>query len=49
MSQRLPLSGFKWVKGASQFNEDFIKGYNEDSVQYPKELDELHNDLAFFA
>ena len=30
-----------------KFNEDFIKGYNEDIVQYSKELYELHNDLAF--
>ena len=47
MSQRLPLSGFTSVKKAAQFNEDFIKGYNEDIVQYSKELYELHNDLAF--
>ena len=24
-------SGLKWVEETSQFNEDFIKSYNEDS------------------
>ena len=42
----------------SQFNEDFIKNYNEESdegyfpevdIQYLKNLHELHNDLPFFA
>ena len=40
----------------SQFNQDFIKNYNEESgegyfleydVQYPEKLHELHNDLPF--
>ena len=40
----------------SQFNEDFIKNYKEESdkgyflevdVQYSKKLHELHNDLPF--
>ena len=40
----------------SQFNEDFIKNYKEESdggsfleadVQYPENLHELHNDLQF--
>ena len=40
----------------SQFNEDFIKNYNEESdegcflevdIQYPEKLHELHNDLTF--
>ena len=40
----------------SQFNEDFIKNYNEEkdegyflevNVQYPEKLHELHNDLPF--
>ena len=30
MSQKRPVNGFKWVEGLSQFNEDFIKGYNEN-------------------
>ena len=45
MSQKLPVSDFKWVEETSQFNENFIKIYNEDSdigyfieadVQYPE-------------
>ena len=40
----------------SQFNENFIKKYNEESVegyflevdvQYPKRLHDLHNNLPF--
>ena len=58
MSQKLPANGFKWVKQKklSQFNEDFIKQYNEDcnrgyflevDINYPKELFNLHEDLPF--
>ena len=56
MSQTLPVNNFEWVKDTSQFNEDFIKNYNEESdvryflkvdVQYPEKLHELHNDLPF--
>ena len=56
MSQKLPLNNFEWIKDTSQFNEDFIKSYNEQSnegyfldvdVQYPKNLHDLHNDLPF--
>ena len=48
MSQKLPVSNFKWIKDISQFNEDFIINYNEESdegyfleinVQY---LEKLH-------
>ena len=47
LSQKLPVNGFKWVEKSSQFHEDFVKNYNEDSdegyfletdVQYPGEL-----------
>ena len=31
MSQKLPANKFKWIEDNSQFNEDFIKNYNEDS------------------
>ena len=27
----LPVEGFDWVKNTSQFNEDFIKIFNETS------------------
>ena len=44
MSQKLPVNNFKWIEETSQFNEDFIKNYNEENdegyflevdVQYP--------------
>ena len=58
MSQKLPVNDFKWVKqeDLSQFNEDFIKNYYENSntgyffevvIDYPKELFDLHKDLPF--
>ena len=30
MSQILPVNNFAWFKDTSQFNEDFIKNYNEE-------------------
>ena len=51
MSQKLPVNGFE-----SQFKEDFIKNYDEDSnkgyflevdVEYPKKLFNPHMDLRF--
>ena len=48
MSQKLPVNNVKWIKDTPQFNEDFIKSYNEKSdeeyffeidVQY---LEKLH-------
>ena len=56
MSQKLPVNGFEWVEELSQFKEDFIKNYDEDSnkgyflevdVEYPKNLFSLHSDLPF--
>ena len=56
MSQKLPVNNFEWIKNTSQFNEDFIKNYNEENdkgyflevdVQYSEKLHELHNDLPF--
>ena len=56
MSQNLPVNNFEWIENTSQFNEDFIKNYNEESgkgyflevdVQYLKKLHALHNDLPF--
>ena len=56
MSQKFPANNFEWVEDTFQFNEDFIKIYNEgcDSgyflevdVQYFKNLHEIHNDLPF--
>ena len=54
MLQKLSVSSFEWTKDTSQFNEDFIKNYNEESdegyffevdIQYLEKLHELHNDL----
>ena len=54
MLLKLSVSSFERTKHASQFNEDFIKNYNEESdegyffevdVQYLEKLHELHNDL----
>ena len=56
MSQKLPINKPEWIEDTSEFKEDFIKRYNEESnkgyflevdVQYPKKLHELHNDLPF--
>ena len=56
MSQKLPVNNFEWIKDTSQFNEDLIKNYNEESdegyflevyIQYLEKLYELHNDLLF--
>ena len=54
MSEKLPLNKFKWVEDISEFNENFIKKYNEESdegyllgvdIQYPENLHILHNDF----
>ena len=58
MPSKLPVNDFKCVKqeDLSQFNEDFIKNYDENSntrylfevdIDYPKELFALHKDLPF--
>ena len=39
-SQKLPVHNFEWIKDTSQFIEDFIKNYNEESCEgYFLELD----------
>ena len=54
MLQKFPVNNFEWIKHTSQFNEDFIKNYNEESneryvdFQYLEKLHELHNDLLFY-
>ena len=56
MLLKLPVNNFEWIRDTSQFNEDFIKNYNEESdegfflevdAQYSEKLHELHNDLPF--
>ena len=53
---KLPENQFYWIKEISQFNEDFIENYNEESdkryllefdVQYLEKLQKVHNDLPF--
>ena len=54
MPQKLPVNNFEWIKDTSQFNEYFIKNYNQESdegyslevdVQYLEKLNKPHNDL----
>ena len=56
MLQKLPVDKFEWIEDTPQFNEDFIKKYNEESdegyflevdVHCLEKLHELHNDLPF--
>ena len=40
ISQKLPVDGFKWMKILSQFNESFIRNYDENSdIRYFFEVD----------
>ena len=56
MSQKLPVNNIKWVEDISEFDESFIKSYNEESdeayllekdIQYLEKLHKLHDDLPF--
>ena len=56
VSQKLPVNDFKWIEDISEFNEDFVKSFNDESdeghflevdVQYPEKIHNLHNDLPF--
>ena len=59
MSQKLPVNWFMWCnKYLSDFNEDFIKNYDENSdegyflevdIEYPKQLFSSHKDLPFLS
>ena len=31
MSRKLPVNNFEWIKHNSEFNDNFIKNYNEKS------------------
>ena len=57
VSQKLFVNDFKWAEDISEFHENFIKSYNEESdegyflevdLHYPEQLHDLHNDLPFF-
>ena len=56
MSEKLPINCFKWVEDISEFNERFIKNYDENSDrgyflevddEYLKNLFNCHIDLPF--
>ena len=57
MSQNLPGTDLKWVDDVSEFDESFIKSYNEESdvqaiflklmFNILKKLHDLHNELPF--
>ena len=56
MSQKLPVKIFEQIEGTSQFNDDFVQNYNEESdqgyflevdIQYPEKFNDFHNDLPF--
>ena len=56
ISQELPVYDIKLVEEISQFNEDLIKSYNEESnvgyflevdVQYHEKLHVFHSEISF--
>ena len=56
ISQKLSVNDFRRIGDTSQFTKDVIENYNKDKddgyflevdVQYPKNLNNLHNDLNF--
>ena len=56
MIKKFPVNGFKWIEDLSEFNEDFIKNYDENGdvgyflevdIKYLKKLSDLHKDLSF--
>ena len=51
MSKFFPASGFKWIKpkefALKQYTSNDLKGCVLDAdLEYPKELQELHNDCS---
>ena len=55
MSQKLPVNNFGLIKDTSQFNESFIKNYNEESNEGQflevdiQHLENLHNLLTMIS
>ena len=56
MLKKLPVDNFECIEDTFQFNEDFIKSFNEENDEgyflevdfhQPEKLHELHNDLSF--
>ena len=55
--QKLCVNSFEWIKHTSQFNEDFIKNFNEEKdegyflefdVEYFEKLHKLYNNLTIY-
>ena len=54
MSQKWPVSNFKWVEDIFEFDESFNEESDEGyflevDVQYPENLHNLRNDLPFLS
>ena len=51
MSQKLPVNGFMWYSNyLSDFNEDFIKNYNENSAEgYFLEVSRVPKTIIWFS
>ena len=58
MSHKLPVADAKWDEDVSEYKEDFIKSYNDESdesyflegdVQYSENLHNFHNNLLFLS
>ena len=56
MTEKLPVSGFKWMEDISKIDEDFVKDYDKNNnkgyildvdIDYPNKLQNLHSDLPF--
>ena len=56
VTEKLPVTGFKWPDDISKIDEDFVKVYNkydnkgyvlDVDVDYPNKLQNLHSDLPF--
>ena len=56
MTEKLPVTGFKWLDDIFRIDEDFVKGYNKNDIKgyilevdvdYPSKLQNLHSDLPF--
>ena len=50
ISQKLPVSNFEWIKDTFEFNEDFIKSYNEERDEgcfYEVDVQILKNYMNF--
>ena len=50
ISQKLPVNNFEWIKDTFEFNEDFIKSYNEERDEgcfYEVDVQILKNYMNF--